>query len=106
MEAGMQSGHLTPLTLDGLMLMIVYGSGCFTGSKYDHGSALCCEKEAMQRGDSRCLGWLDANVLVQLRVRQRQLHSFLDLLHLLLQPSHVRIGLQGRLLHLHMSIKL
>ena len=56
----------------------------------------------MGRDNRFYLGRLDADVLIQLRVRQRQLHSFLDLLHLLLQPSYVRIGLQGRLLHLHM----
>ncbi|GIX62960.1 uncharacterized protein BcabD6B2_23950 [Babesia caballi] len=46
-------------------------------------------------------GRADPNVLVQLRVGQRELHRLLDLLDLLLQPSDVRVGLQGRAVHLH-----
>ena len=54
----------------------------------------------MGRDNRFYLGRLDADVLIQLRVRQRQLHSFLDLLHLLLEPTYVCIGLQRSLLHL------
>ena len=46
------------------------------------------------------LGGLDADVLIDLRVREGQLHGFIDILHLLLKAAHVCIGLQGRLLHL------
>ena len=44
---------------------------------------------------------LDADVFVELRVRQRQLHRLLDLLDLLLQAADVGVGLAGRVLHLH-----
>ncbi len=33
-------------------------------------------------------------------MRQRQLHSLLDLLDLVLQPADIRVRLQGRLLYL------
>lgn len=46
------------------------------------------------------LWWLDANVLIQLRVCEGQLHSLLDLLHLLLKTTNVCIALQRRLLNL------
>lgn len=46
------------------------------------------------------LWWLDADVLVQLWVREGQLNRLLDFLHLLLKTTHVRIALQGSLLHL------
>ena len=49
----------------------------------------------------RDLGGLDADVLVQLGVRKRQLHSLLDLRDLLLQAAHVCVRLERRLLHLH-----
>ena len=46
------------------------------------------------------LGGLDADVFIELGVREGQLHSFLDLLDLLLETAHICIGLQGSLLHL------
>jgi hypothetical protein len=50
---------------------------------------------------NHALGRLDAHVLIELWARERQLHSLLDLLHLLVQAANVCIGLQGSLLHLH-----
>ncbi len=55
-------------------------------------------KEGCLKGAN--LGGLDADVLIELGVSQGQLDSLLDLLHLLLQPAHVCIGLQGSLLNL------
>ena len=56
-----------------------------------------CTTAAMQRAD---LWGLDANVLVQLRMSQRELDSLLDLGDLLLQAAHICIRLQWRLLNL------
>mmetsp|Transcript_25046 Transcript_25046/g.79035 ORF Transcript_25046/g.79035 Transcript_25046/m.79035 type:complete len:206 (+) Transcript_25046:707-1324(+) len=47
------------------------------------------------------LGRADANVLIQLRMSERQLHSLLDLLDLGLEPSDVRVRFERRLVHLH-----
>ena len=51
--------------------------------------------------EDHALGRLDANVLVELRVRERQLDRLLDLRDLLVEAADVRVALGGRLLHLH-----
>lgn len=43
---------------------------------------------------------LDPDVLIQLRVGERQLHGLLDLLDLAVQPAHIRVGLGGGVVHL------
>mmetsp|Transcript_1778 Transcript_1778/g.3834 ORF Transcript_1778/g.3834 Transcript_1778/m.3834 type:complete len:429 (-) Transcript_1778:221-1507(-) len=65
----------------------------------------CLGKECLARAwlavEDDALGRADADVLVELRVRERQLDRLLDLLDLRLQPADVGVRLDGRLVHLH-----
>ncbi len=61
---------------------------------------VCLEDLHIYVGRRVYLGWLDADVLVELRVGQGQLHRLLDFHDLLLQTPHICVGLLRRLLHL------
>lgn len=47
------------------------------------------------------LGRFDANVFVELRVGERELHSLFDFLDLGLEAPHISVRLQRRFLDLH-----
>mmetsp|Transcript_23005 Transcript_23005/g.47774 ORF Transcript_23005/g.47774 Transcript_23005/m.47774 type:complete len:345 (+) Transcript_23005:164-1198(+) len=71
------------------------------GGLIRHSLGQQCLTSAWHTVQDDSLWRLDAHILVQLGMRQRQLHSLLDLLNLLLKTTNVGVILQRCLVHLH-----
>ncbi len=92
-------GRETTCQIQRLMQVLGQESLAFSASLLATGASFILTMLCTDIGKAY-LGWLDPNILIQFRMRERQLNSLLDFNDLLLQSSNICIRLQGCLLHL------